>query len=136
MTHSNITGIIKEAGLKATPQRKIIYEIMLDLGHSPIDEITEKVKQQNSEITVSTVYRILDSFCNAGLISKLKHPNGKWFFDITPSDHHHIFTNDEVIDYINPELTELVKKHLQGEVFDSLKIEKISIKIIATKKTE
>jgi len=130
----NTAAIIKKAGLKATPQRKIVYKIMMDLLHSPIDEITEKVQQQNSDITVSTVYRILDTFCDAGLISKFKHPNGKWYFDITPSDHHHIFTNDEVMDYVDAELTELVKRHLKSEQFENLEIEKISIKIIATPK--
>jgi Fe2+ or Zn2+ uptake regulation protein len=130
----NLAEIIKKAGLKATPQRKIVYEIMTELRHSPIDEITEKVQQQNKEITLSTIYRILDSFCDVGLLSKLKHPNGKWYFDITPSDHHHVFANDEVMDYIDPELTALVKQHLKGEMFENLEIEKISIKIIATPK--
>jgi Fe2+ or Zn2+ uptake regulation protein len=130
----NTAAIIKKAGLKATPQRKIVYKIMMDLLHSPIDEITEKVQQQNSDITVSTVYRILDTFCDAGLISKFKHPNGKWYFDITPSDHHHIFTNDEVMDYVDAELTELVNRHLKSKQFENLEIEKISIKIIATPK--
>ena len=130
----NIAEIIKKAGLKATPQRKIVYEIMTELRHCPIDEITSKVRQQNPDITVSTVYRILDAFCDVGLLSKVKHPNGKWYFDITSSDHHHVFINDEVIDYMDSELTELVKKHLKGDLFENLEIEKISIKIIATKK--
>ena len=132
----NIAEIIKKSGLKATPQRKIVYEIMTELRHSPIDEITSKVRQQNPDITVSTVYRILDTFCDVGLLSKIKHPNGKWYFDITPSDHHHVFINDEVVDYMDSELTELVKKHLKGDLFENLEIEKISIRIIATKKYE
>ena len=79
----NIADIIKRAGLKATPQRKIVYEIMMELGHDPIDEITSKVQIQNPDITISTVYRILDAFCKVGLLSKVKHPNGKMYFDNT-----------------------------------------------------
>jgi Fe2+ or Zn2+ uptake regulation protein len=124
--------IIKRAGLKATPQRKIVYEVMSELRHSPIDEIIAKVQQSHPEITVSTVYRILDAFCEVGLLSKIKHPEGKDYFDVTPSEHHHVFVNDEAIDYIDPELTELVKKHLkEGDLFKQLDIEKISIQIIA-----
>jgi len=131
----SIAKIIKEAGLKATPQRKLIYELMTELCHSPIDEIITKAQQKNLEITISTVYRILDSFCNAGLLSKTNHPNGKNFYDITPTDHHHIFVNDKMIDYIDNELTTLIKNHLKDKSFKhSGDIEKISIQIIINKK--
>ena len=122
---------IKRAGLKATPQRKMIYELMAASGHSSIDEIITKVQQQNPEITLSTIYRILDTFCIAGLLSKMYHPNGKCYYDITLSEHHHVFIDKEVIDYVDPELTEIVKKHLKGDFFKDLNIEKISINIIA-----
>lgn len=128
----NIGDIIKKKGLKATPQRKMIYELMTELGHSPIDGIIARVRKINPEITISTVYRILDSFCKAGLLSKVEHPDGKIFFDITLSDHHHVFVNNEVIDYTDPELTNLVKNHLKGDFWERVNIEKISIQIIAT----
>ena len=130
----NTGEIIKKAGLKATPQRKIIYELMTELRHSPIDEIVARVQQQNPEITVSTVYRILDMFCKAGLLLKINLPNGKYYYDINPSEHHHIFKENEVIDYIDPELTELVKNCLKSDAFKDLDIEKISIQIIANHK--
>src|SRR5215469_4814710 len=100
--------MIKKAGLKATPQRKMVYEIMMGLRHSSMDEIFERVRRQNPEINISTIYRILDTFCISGLISKINHPDGKCFYDINPSAHHHVFLDNEVIDYIDPELTELI----------------------------
>lgn len=127
--------IIKKAGLKATPQRILIYELMAKSGHSPIDDIISKLRQQHPEITISTVYRILDSFCEAGLLSKVNHPKGKCYYDITPSGHHHIFTNDdEVIDYIDPELSDLIINHLKGDIFKDLDIKKVSIQIIVNHK--
>ena len=131
----NTEEIIRKAGLKATPQRKMVYTIMAELCHSPIDIIITRVQQQNPEITVSTVYRILDSFCEAGLLLKIKHPNGKFYFDINPMEHHHVFTDNEVIDFIDPELTEMIKERLQVDSFKHLEIEKISIQIIAKQKT-
>jgi Fe2+ or Zn2+ uptake regulation protein len=130
----NTGEIIKRAGLKATPQRKIVYEVMTELRHTPIDEIIASVRQRNPEITVSTVYRILDAFCEVGLLSKIMHPEGKDYFDVTPSEHHHVFVNDKAIDYIDPELTELIKNNLKGDLFNNLNIERISIQIIATNK--
>jgi Fe2+/Zn2+ uptake regulation proteins len=131
----NTGEIIKKAGLKATPQRKMVYTIMTELCHSPIEKIIAMVQQQNPEITVSTVYRILDAFCEAGLLSKIKHPGGKFYFDITPMEHHHVFTDNEVIDFIDPELTEMIKERLNNELFKHLEIEKISVQIITKQKS-
>lgn len=130
----NIGEIIKKAGLKATPQRKIVYELMTKLGHSPIDEIIAKVQKLNPEITVSTVYRIIDSFCGAGLLSKIDHPNGKCYYDITTSNHYHVIKGNKIIDYFDPELMELVKSHLKGDLFKHSDIQKISIQIFINNK--
>ena len=127
----NTVEIIKKAGLKATPQRKIIYEIMSELGHGSIDEIIAKVQQQSPELTLSTIYSILDSFCDAGIISKMGTPNGKYFYDITAYTHHHVFMDNKIIDYIDPELTMLIKKHLKEKSFKhSDSIQDISIQIV------
>ena len=129
----NIGAIIRKTGLKATLQRKTVYEAMIKLHHSSIDNIIAMVQQQNSGITISTIYRILDSFCTTGLLSKINHPNGKSYYDITPSEHHHVFANNEIIDYIDTELTELVKNHLKDNL-KHLDVEKISIQIVAKNK--
>ena len=127
----NIGAIIKKAGLKATPQRKMVYEIMTELGHSSIDEIIDRVQQQSPEITLSTIYRILDSFCKAGLLSKMNHPGGKSYYDITVWEHHHVIRDNEIIDYMDTELTTLIMNHLKEKSFEHLNsIEKISLQII------
>jgi len=105
---------------------------MMELGHSSIDEIISRVQQKNPEITISTVYRILDSFYVTGLLSKMNHPSGKYYYDITPSEHHHVFTDKEVIDYVDPELTEMIINHLKSNFFKNINIEKISINIITS----
>ncbi|MCL1868112.1 MAG: transcriptional repressor [Paludibacter sp.] len=131
--------IIKKAGLKATTQRKIIYKLMMESGHSTIDDIISKLRQQHPEITISTIYRILDTFCQAGLLSKMNHPNGKSYFDITPSIHHHIFTNDnQVIDYIDNELSDFIINHLnlKGNLLKDYKIKNISIQIFVNNKNQ
>ena len=86
------TEIIKNAGLKTTPQRKVVYEVMMELRHAAIDEIIKCVQSKDNEITISTIYRMLDSYCKANLISPVFHPDvGKCYYDITVSEHHHIF---------------------------------------------
>ena len=126
-----IGEIIKKAGLKATPQRKMIFELMTELGHGSIDDIIVRVQQKSPEMTLSTVYRTLDAFCKYGLLSKMCHPSGKSYYDVTIWEHHHVFMNHKITDYVDPELTTLIKNHLKKKSFQHLdSIEKISIQIV------
>ena len=43
------TEIIKNAGLKITPQRKVVYEVMLELRHAAIDEIIKCVQSKDNK---------------------------------------------------------------------------------------
>ena len=45
---------IREAGLKLTPQRKAVYEAMMELRHAPIEAIISCVQSKDKEITLST----------------------------------------------------------------------------------
>ena len=67
---------IKEAGLKLTPQRREVYKAMQELRHATVEDIIERVQSRNKEVTVSTIYRILDSFRSANILSFIYHPDG------------------------------------------------------------
>lgn len=121
---------IKEAGLKFTPQRRAVYEVMMELRHAPIDAIIERVQSKDSGITISTVYRVLDSFYKANVLSLICHPDtGRCYYDITVTEHHHLFNGQEIVDYDDPELTELIRKHLNSKGFSPAGIDKIQVQI-------
>ena len=125
---------IKAAGLKATPQRRLVYEVMQELCHSPIDEVITRAQSVSPDVTISTVYRILESFCSAGLLSKINHPDGKTYFDITPQEHHHIFNSSgSIIDFEDEQLSELIRMNLKHKLGSGETIQKIQIQVITTK---
>jgi len=121
---------IKYAGLKMTPQRRMIYKAMVELRHASIEDIETYLKDKEIEIATSTVYRILDSFCRANLISLIFHPEtGKGYYDITVKEHHHIFTSGRVDDFEAPELSELVREYLKSKNIHREEIAKIQVQI-------
>ncbi|MDO4311238.1 MAG: transcriptional repressor [Prevotella sp.] len=127
----NSTDIIKNAGLKPTIQRKLVYEAMQDLGHATIDMVIEELRKKACEVAVSTVYRILSSFCQAGILSSIyNNVDGKCYYDITIRDHHHLFSNGEIIDYDDPELTELIRQHMLTKNILLTETDKIQVQII------
>ena len=125
---------IREAGLKLTPQRKAVYEAMIELRHAPIETIISFVQSKDKEITLSTVYRILESFCKANLLSLVCHPEtGKCYYDITVNEHHHMFDGPQIMDYDDPELTQLIRQYLADKQLDSTDIDKIQVQITLNK---
>ena len=122
---------IKQAGLRMTPQRKTVYEAMMELHHAGIDEIIKKVQSMDSEMTVSTIYRILDSFCAANLLSLVFNPDvGKSYYDITVKEHHHVFKGQKIMDYMDDGLTALIRKYMKEKKFAPEDIEKVQVQII------
>lgn len=126
---------LSEVGLKSTPQRRLVYEIMQNLCHANIDEIIQKVQSVSPNITLSTIYRILDSFCTVGLLSKIDHPSGKTFFDKSSSEHYHIITsNNKIIDFEDSELSVLIRERIKDSIDPTEEIQRISIQIVTKKK--
>ena len=133
----NTSDKMRSLGLKATPQRRLVYEIVCELCHASIDEIIIKAQCVNSEITVSTIYRILNSFCEHNLLAKINHPNGRTYYDINTYEHHHIITSEqELVDLDDPELTQLIRQRVLEQIGDKNQIETISIQITTSIRKE
>ena len=125
---------IKAAGLKLTPQRRAVYEVMMQLRHATVEDIIEGVQSRNKEVTVSTIYRILDSFCSANILSFIYHPDtGKSYFDITVAEHHHLFDGQSIEDYADPELSQLIREYLERKHLPTDEIGKIQVQVTLKK---
>lgn len=125
---------IRDAGLKQTPQRRVVYEAMMELRHATIETIISHVQSKAPEITLSTVYRILDSFCKVNLLSLVCHPEtGKCYYDITVCEHHHMFDGEEIVDYQDPELTHLIRQYLQARNVVLADMDRIQVQITLNK---
>jgi Fur family ferric uptake transcriptional regulator len=82
---------LKAKGLKLTPQRRLIVDIIhASQEHVTAEEIIEKVKIRMPGVNKSTIYRTLEMLEKAGCI--LKSGNGDHFI-YHPSEegrHHHL----------------------------------------------
>lgn len=101
--------ILKEKGLKVTPQRLAVYSALKNTkSHPSAEDIHKMLLTDNPSISLATVYKTLDSFKSAGLIKELnfcfEHSN----YDADISDHQHIVCTScrRVFDvYYTPEKT-------------------------------
>lgn len=123
---------IQHTGLKATPQRIAVYKEMQNLGHACADMVADNLKESFPSLTVATIYNVLDSFVEAGLLVKRFSSNNKMYFDVNTYDHIHIY--DEQLnaykDYNDPVLVKMVTDYLNNVEIPNFKFRTVDIQIL------
>ena len=84
---------LKKAGMKATPKRLAILE-MLDgsSAYASPEELWRGLRDRFDSLGLPTVYRNLEELAASGVISKVIHPNRQlYYYFCRNSEHHHHF---------------------------------------------
>ena len=131
-----IKDLIKSVGLKATPQRIAIYESMRKLGHACADMVVEDLREKYPTLTVATIYNVLESFVEAGLLVKRFSLNHKMYFDVNTYEHAHCYdtVHNHFIDIDDPELLKLVTDYISSKEIEDFEGEGIDIHITGKQK--
>ena len=135
MNQKEISIQLSEKGLRVTPQRIAILEAVLKLNNHPTAEnIIEYIKKNHPNISVGTVYKVLDSFVEKGLLEKVKTAKGIMRFDPKLKTHHHLYCNetDKIMDYEDEKLDKLISDYLNQKGIKDFKIENFKLQITGT----
>lgn len=86
----NRTDEIKNSGLKATLPRIKILEIFQKTNqrHMTAEDVYKALLQEDADIGLATVYRVLTQFEQAGLLSRNHFETGKSVFELNQGHHH------------------------------------------------
>ena len=88
----NFRDKLQEKGLKVTPQRVAIFEAILHLNNHPTaDDIIAFIKSNHPNISVGTVYKVLDIFVENDLLKKVKTEKDIMRYDPYLTTHHHLY---------------------------------------------
>ncbi|MBI3235172.1 MAG: transcriptional repressor [Bacteroidetes bacterium] len=123
---------LKEKGLKVTPQRIAIFEAIVKLNNHPTAEnIIEYVKSNHPNISVGTVYKVLDSLVENGLLKKVKTEKDIMRYDAVLSNHHHLYCaeTDRIEDYDDEELNKLINDYFKKKKIKNFKVQDIKLQI-------
>jgi Fur family transcriptional regulator, peroxide stress response regulator len=133
MKAEEISYKLIEKGLKVTPQRIAILEAIIQLNNHPTAEnIIEYIRKNHPNISVATVYKVLDALVENGLINKVKTDKDIMRYDAIIESHHHLYYSDSewIEDYHDKELNELLDKYFEKKKIPDFKIEDIKLQII------
>lgn len=81
---------LKQAGLKVTLPRLKILEVLQqpDCQHISAEDLYKKLIDIGEEIGLATVYRVLNQFDDAGIVTRHHFEGGKSVFELATQHHH------------------------------------------------
>lgn len=124
--------LCRSKGVPCTVQRRVVLQAVLERDdHPTADEVLESVRGQVAGISRTTVYRVLDTLAEWGLIRRLHHAGAAARFDGEIHRHHHLVCNKcyKVIDVHDAKLDRLRVSHIKVEGFE---VEDFSVHLVGT----
>ena len=126
-------AMLRSRDLKATPQRLAVHEAMMALVHASAEQVTGYLRvTSRTEITLTSVYNVLNQMTEAGIYAKRTSQDNRMYFDINAFNHVHLYdeVNHVFMDFDDRGLLELVAKAMGGRKMKGYNIERADIQLI------
>ena len=121
-------SLLKQSGLKVTPQRLSVLRILDRHTHPTIDELYDEILKESPSVSLATVYKNLNTLKDEGLVVEVNIVNQKARYDIYECPHIHVVCEScgsvEDVSYDDAELgkyQEALEKKI-GNIIERLNI--------------
>jgi Fe2+ or Zn2+ uptake regulation protein len=104
-SRGNLNECLSTGGLRLTPQRQHVYEVILQKrDHPTADEVFIRAKKTMPEISHATVYNTLDALVKCGLVRQVQLERGATRFCPNMEEDCHYYCDEcgEVFDVALP----------------------------------
>ena len=110
--------VLRERGLKVTPQRRLIFEALRgNSGHPSAEEVYQTVSEAMPDMSLATVYHTLNDLVTMGELVELDLGEGKSRYDTYTNEHCHLVCLGcrKVVDVLQgPDCVELAPEEARG----------------------
>lgn len=133
MVNKTAVRILVEKGLKVTPQRIAVLDIILNMdSHPTADNIVDYLRINHPHVPIGTVYKILDVFVENKIVTRVKTDTGLIRYDHIQEKHHHLYSTDseKIEDFYDDKLSKILEDYFSKNQIPNFKIEDIKLQII------
>jgi len=110
----SLEELCAERGMRMTEQRRTIAKIIQESeDHPDVEELHRRSVAIDPKISISTVYRTVKLFEDAGIIARHDFRDGRSRYETIPEEHHdHLIDlkSGEVIEFRSPEIEALQER--------------------------
>ena len=87
--HTDIEKRCAAAGMRMTEQRRVIARVLAEaMDHPDVEELYRRCIAVDDKISISTVYRTVKLFEDAGIIERHDFREGRARYEQVPESHH------------------------------------------------
>lgn len=130
---ANIIKKLNNCGLKITPQRMTVLEVLVkSIDHPTAEAIHKRVLEIIPGISATTIYNTLDTFANKGLVRRVKTDADIMRYEPVTNHHHHLYCydSDRMEDYYDDELDALLKNYFLRKKINNFQIKEIRLQVM------
>lgn len=110
----SLETLCAERGMRMTEQRRVIARILEDSDdHPDVEELYRRSSKIDAKISISTVYRTVKLFEDAGIIERHDFRDGRSRYETVPEEHHdHLIDlkTGTVVEFHSPEIEALQER--------------------------
>ncbi len=118
---TRIEKLCLEKGMKMTGQRRIIARVLSEaVDHQDVEEVYRRATEQDSRISIATVYRTVRLFEEANILDRHDFGDGRARYEEATDEHHdHLIDiqTGKVIEFTNDEIEALQQKIAEAHGF-------------------
>ena len=110
--------MLRERGLRLTPQRQLILEAVHELGHATPEQVHHHVRERAAGVNITTVYRTLELLEELGLVSHTHLSHGSPTYHAA-GEHQHVHLvcrNCGSITEVDPDVMQPVSVRLNEQL--------------------
>ena len=108
---TSIEALCAAKGMRMTEQRRIVARVLADSAdHPDVEELYRRCHEIDKNISISTVYRTVKLFEDAGIIERHDFREGRARYEQIPESHHDHLINlrtGQVIEFTSEEIEKL-----------------------------
>lgn len=98
-----------DKGMRMTEQRRVIAQVLDSASdHPDVEELYRRASAIDARISISTVYRTVKLFEDAGVIARHEFRDGRARYETVPDEHH-----DHLIDLRTGKVTEFRNEEIE-----------------------
>jgi Fur family ferric uptake transcriptional regulator len=114
VTSSDIESLCAAKGMRMTEQRRTVARVLAESGdHPDVEELYRRCANVDDRISISTVYRTVKLFEDAGIIERHDFREGRARYEQLRESHHDHLINlrsGEVIEFQSEEIERLQRE--------------------------
>jgi Fur family peroxide stress response transcriptional regulator len=129
---NNIKQMLIDNGLRCTPQRLAVYQVLYESHtHPTADEIFYKTQSILPSISLASIYNTLETFVSKGIVKTMQTEGDTQRYDAKIHKHHHLFDTESgsITDYHDDNLTLTIENYFREKGIPGFDIQDVVVNI-------